>query len=316
MYQIARVIVDVPMEQPLDYRAGMEVPVGSLCVVPVGQRRQIGIVVGHAATSMLEESRLRPLGEVMPAPRVATSWLELCKFCGRVLPLSVGRGSFAGAAAAAAQPAQGAQEAGQVAPRRRRRSAGSSASPLALLHDAEDPAAEPGGRRASQAAAAAPAAGPALRAEQSAAIDRIVAAQGFAPFLLFGITGSGKTEVYLGAIERILARAAQVGERAQALLLVPEINLTPQLQARLRERFPGQRVLSLHSGLAPRERADAWMQAHLGHAQIILGTRTAVFASLPQLRADRRRRGARRLAQGPWRRAVFGPRPGGQARAA
>jgi primosomal protein N' (replication factor Y) len=123
-----------------------------------------------------------------------------------------------------------------------------------------------------------------LRGEQQDAIDAIARAQGFAPFLLFGVTGSGKTEVYLGAIERILRRGAERGEAAQALLLVPEINLTPQLQARLSARFPSHRVLSLHSGLPPRERADAWLAAHAGTAQIILGTRTAVFASLPCLR--------------------------------
>src|SRR5208283_2327893 len=122
----------------------------------------------------------------------------------------------------------------------------------------------PGAAGAAWAATAAP--GPALRTEQLAAIDAITGSNGFAPFLLFGITGSGKTEVYLGAIERVLLRSDQ----AQALLLVPEINLTPQLQARLCARFPLYGIVSLHSGLAPRERAAAWIQAHEGRAQIIL----------------------------------------------
>jgi len=119
-----------------------------------------------------------------------------------------------------------------------------------------------------------------LRDEQQSAIDAIASATAFSPFLLFGVTGSGKTEVYLGAIEQVLSRSPD----AQALLLVPEINLTPQLQARLSARFPRQRVVSLHSALPPRERAQAWMQAHEQRAQIILGTRTAVFASIPRLR--------------------------------
>jgi primosomal protein N' (replication factor Y) len=97
--------------------------------------------------------------------------------------------------------------------------------------------------------------------------------------LLFGATGSGKTEVYLQAVERLLAHEPQ----AQALVLVPEINLTPQLQARFRARF-GDQVTTLHSGLTPAQRLAHWLAAHLGRARIVLGTRMAVFASLPQLR--------------------------------
>ena len=104
---------------------------------------------------------------------------------------------------------------------------------------------------------------------------------GFTASLLFGVTGSGKTEVYLSSIERILeGRPA-----AQALLLVPEINLTPQLEARVRARFPARGVVALHSGLAAGERSKAWLAAHEGRARVVIGTRLAVFASMPQLAA-------------------------------
>jgi primosomal protein N' (replication factor Y) len=100
------------------------------------------------------------------------------------------------------------------------------------------------------------------------------------PFLLFGVTGSGKTEVYLQAVGRLFAQDAQ----AQALVLVPEINLTPQLQARFIERFGENAVVTMHSGITPAQRLRSWLAAHLGTARIVLGTRMAVFASMPRLK--------------------------------
>ncbi|MCU0765358.1 MAG: primosomal protein N', partial [Burkholderiaceae bacterium] len=117
-------------------------------------------------------------------------------------------------------------------------------------------------------------------AEQQQAVDAISSQRGFAAMLLHGVTGSGKTEVYLTAVERLLA----VDPQAQALLLVPEIGLTPQLQARLRARFAGGEIACLHSGLPAAERSAAWLAAHEGRARIVLGTRLAVFASMPRLR--------------------------------
>ena len=115
--------------------------------------------------------------------------------------------------------------------------------------------------------------------QQLFAIDLVANASGFAPHLLFGVTGSGKTEVYLRAI----ARTLELNAAAQALLLVPEINLTPQLESLLRARFPGEQVVALHSNLADAERAAAWLAAHEGRARIVVGTRLAVFCSLPRL---------------------------------
>jgi primosomal protein N' (replication factor Y) len=97
--------------------------------------------------------------------------------------------------------------------------------------------------------------------------------------LLFGATGSGKTEVYLQAVQSLLER----GGGTQALVMVPEINLTPQLQQRFEARFGQASVVALHSGMTPAQRLKAWLAAHAGHARIVLGTRMAVFASLPRL---------------------------------
>jgi len=111
--------------------------------------------------------------------------------------------------------------------------------------------------------------------EQQLAIDAIRAAAGFAPFLLDGVTGSGKTEVYLQAIADCLARGKQ------ALVLVPEIGLTPQTLARFRTRL-GVPVHALHSGLNDGQRATAWTAARRGQARVIVGTRSAVFVPLPE----------------------------------
>jgi primosomal protein N' (replication factor Y) (superfamily II helicase) len=123
---------------------------------------------------------------------------------------------------------------------------------------------------------------PHLTDEQREAVDAIRNARGFAPFLLHGVTGSGKTEVYLHALADLLAARPD----AQALVLVPEINLTPQFEAAFRTRFavlPPGAIVTMHSGLAEGERARNWLAAHTGRARIVLGTRLAILASLPKL---------------------------------
>jgi primosomal protein N' (replication factor Y) len=123
---------------------------------------------------------------------------------------------------------------------------------------------------------------PVLTDEQREAVGAISGAQGFAPFLLHGVTGSGKTEVYLHALAELLAARPD----AQALVLVPEINLTPQFEAAFRARFAAladDSIVTMHSGLAEGERARNWLAAHTGNARIVLGTRLAIFASMPCL---------------------------------
>jgi primosomal protein N' (replication factor Y) len=118
--------------------------------------------------------------------------------------------------------------------------------------------------------------------EQAVVLKHIATHSG--PFLLFGATGSGKTEVYLQCVQNLLAADPQ----AQALVMVPEINLTPQLEARFKARFAPlvgeESVVSLHSGMTNPQRLKAWLAAHSGSARIVLGTRMAVFASMPRLR--------------------------------
>ena len=110
-----------------------------------------------------------------------------------------------------------------------------------------------------------------LNQEQSEIYEKILGAQGFEAFLIYGITGSGKTEVYMHLIEQYVKNNGQV------LILVPEINLTPQLEDRFTSRFSSYSVISLHSQLTQKKRLENWEQAKNGKAQIIIGTRLSVL---------------------------------------
>ena len=113
--------------------------------------------------------------------------------------------------------------------------------------------------------------------EQAEVLAEMEGHVGFRAWLLHGVTGSGKTEVYLRLIDKALAIGKQV------LLLVPEINLTPQLEGRVRARFPDAGVVSLHSELAEAARERNWRAAFAGEARIVLGTRLAIFTPMPRL---------------------------------
>ncbi|MFM1806980.1 MAG: primosomal protein [Pseudomonadota bacterium] len=122
-----------------------------------------------------------------------------------------------------------------------------------------------------------------LNNEQVTVIEQLVKASQknkFETFLLQGVTGSGKTLTYLRWLSKVLEE-----ENSQVLIMVPEINLTPQLEESVRIAFPESSLVVMHSGLTDRTRADNWMKANAGEAQIILGTRMAVMTSMPNLRA-------------------------------
>jgi len=252
---IVQVVVDAPLPAALEYAlpagadgAGL---IGRCCVVPLGRRRVSGLIVGTAAQGSVNAARLRGVERVVDelAP-LGAHWLQLTRFAAEYYQHAWGE-----VAVPALPPALRAPPGprfGAVLQRMRAATLTQGAAPL--------PA-------------------PVLNDEQQAAVAAIDAAEGFVPHLLHGVTGSGKTEVYLEAAARRMARDA----RAQVLLLVPEINLTPQLESRLRARFPQLPVAVLHSGLAAGERSAQWLAAHEGRARLVLGTRLAVFASLPHL---------------------------------
>ncbi|RZL33893.1 MAG: primosomal protein N', partial [Rubrivivax sp.] len=256
---VVRVAVDAPQHSgltgPLDYASEQVLASGTLVRVPLGKRELLGIVWPGDAPQ--PEVDLRPVAAVFHAlPPLAADWCRLLDFAAGYYQRSVGE------LASAVLP-----------PQLRELSPDQLAARLRKLD-----------RKAAQPAAAAPVK-PALAPEQAQAVARLEAQMNEAapkPTLLFGVTGSGKTEVYLRAAEAALAAGRQV------LVLVPEINLTPQLEARFTERFAALlpqplAIVSLHSALTPAQRTQNWLAAHLGRARLVLGTRLAVFASLPDL---------------------------------
>jgi len=123
----------------------------------------------------------------------------------------------------------------------------------------------------------------ALNPEQQEIVDELVGRavhQKYSCNLLQGVTGSGKTLTYLRWLDKVLEVPG-----AQVLIMVPEINLTPQMEGAIQAAFPDKKVAVLHSGLTDRSRADHWLSAHTGEARIILGTRMAITSSMPNLKA-------------------------------
>ena len=249
------VLIDRPLPAPLIYRVDSLTHadvVGSCVVVPLGLRETIGIVVGVNTAPPIDVAKIRPIRRHLTgiAP-LSEHWLALTRFTADYY-----QGAWGEVAVPALPPllrkVPGPRFEASLA-RARKLSNAQSAGRQPLPHE--------------------------LTTEQSAAESAIASARGFAAFLLYGVTGSGKTEVYLEAIAARLKQSVST----QALVLVPEINLTPQFEERLRARFAGTPIVSLHSGLADGERTAAWLAAHEGRARVVLGTRLAVFASLPGL---------------------------------
>ena len=234
----------------LTYRCDRPLPAGTLVRVPLGRREVLGIAWGPTpADPTCAPEQVRPVTEVWDAlPPLDADWRDLVAFAARYYQRSLGE-----VALAALPPALRELTSTQL--QRRLKRAAPAPAPCA---DHPTPV-------------------PALTPAQADAVSAIEASE--RPVLLFGATGSGKTEVYLQATARLLAR----DPLAQALVLVPEINLTPQLEQRFRARF-GDAVTTLHSRLTPAQRLQHWLAAHRGQARIVLGTRMAVFASLPRLR--------------------------------
>ena len=223
---------------------------GTLVRVPLGKRETLGIVWDAATQDQaeVETSRLRPIATALSAlPPLTPAWRQLVSFAAGYYQRAAGE-----VALAALPPQLRELDSEQLARRLKRKTA------------------EPTASSTEQA--------PTLTPEQQTVMAQIAAQTG--PFLLFGATGSGKTEVYLRCVQQLLEDEPD----AQALVMVPEINLTPQLETRFAARFGAEAVVSLHSGMTNPQRLKSWLAAHSGAARIVLGTRMAVFASMPRLK--------------------------------
>ncbi len=257
------VVVEAPQHSgllgPLDYLSPQVLPPGTVVRVPLGRRVVTGVVwdqgadaEANPASQALTDAQLKPVAEVLTGlPPLPASWRQLVLFAAHYYQRSLGEMTL------------------MVLP-----------PELRQLDDTQ------WGRRLkrldkalAQGVADTGATGPELpelTPQQAQALEAL-AGPVDKPFLLWGSTGSGKTEVYLRQAQRALDAGQQV------LMMVPEINLTPQLEARVAERFAGRHIVSLHSRLTPAQRLRNWLMAHTGHADLILGTRLSVFTPMPRL---------------------------------
>ncbi len=310
---ILQIALDTPLRREFDYlppsdAAGRLPRVGVRVRVPFGRRQLIGVLVGIASESTLGAAKLRPAFEILDeTPVFDAATFELLRWAADYYHHPLGE-VIAAALPVALRSGAGADDttevwtlselglrqlehpAGRRAPQQRALLAWiAEHSPVA----AQDLAAAfkaphlrtlaARGWVNAHRVASAPArfdvhpSDVTLTGAQTLVVDSITGSLGnYAAHLLYGVTGSGKTEVYL----RVIAAALAGG--GQALVLVPEIALTPQLVERFRRRFSAG-VVALHSALTGSERRDAWRSAHSGAARIVIGTRSAVFTSLPRL---------------------------------
>jgi len=252
---ILRIALDTPLNSVFDYgwphEEGATPQVGQLVLVNFANREVTGLIVEIAQETTVPLEKLKNAIAVRhQLTPLSARWLALAGFAADYYQRPLGEVALPGVP-------KNLRTVSTVALDR-------ALKKLAKLAPPGDPA---------------PIGMPALNREQQEAANAIGGALGFTPLLLYGVTGSGKTEVYLQACAQVLARDPQ----AQILILVPEINLTPQLEGNIRARFPGLMLATLHSSLSEGERVLHWLAAHQGQARIVLGTRLAILASLPHL---------------------------------
>ncbi len=311
--QILNVAVNVPLSRLFDYRApaGRVVAPGTRVLVPFGRNRKIGVVLGHSPQAAIDDARIRPIIEVIdeaPLWRDADLWLlrftgdyyhhPIGEVVGAALPALLRQGkplypAIEMLAATDAGVATCVEELGKRAPKQallletlldaggdgldagtlnemlpnwRRSSRPLVDKGLVARFDARAPDFDDGMRDGGTQ-------GPELNPAQAEALETMRSQDGFGAFVIDGVTGSGKTEIYLSRMRDMIDQGRQV------LVLVPEIGLTPQLVRRLRERLGIEPAL-LHSGLGDLQRLASWRAARSGSAHLVVGTRSAVFVPL------------------------------------
>ncbi len=311
---ILKVALDVPLDRLFDYLdGGFSVQVGQRVVVPFGRRNVVGVVIEKSDSSEFALEKLKTIIQVFDDEQpIDSSTFSLLKFCADYYQYPFGQALLASLPTRLRQtePAvsrkqylysltpEGMGADPDLIPARQSvqrkvfaalQQSTMSESALKAISASWRQAIEAlrvnGWVHAEQVLAGFKSAieatpPPPLNDEQQLAVSAVAeAANTFKPFLLHGITGSGKTEVYMQILQQALA-----DNDGQALVLVPEINLTPQLEARFRNRLPHLPLVSLHSNLGESERLQNWRLAQSGQARIIIGTRLAVFTPIPNLK--------------------------------
>jgi primosomal protein N' (replication factor Y) len=291
---VLRVAISAPLRAPFDYLppeglTAQSVPLGTRVRIPVGRRETVGVVVGHADAPAVPAASLRRVQELLDAEALLDpALLQLLRWTADYYHHPLGE-VIGGALPVALRRGRPLLPRPPAPPRRTRRTRSRSGDAAAVTATAEHAeSADPARPEAAPLAATTPP-GPSpvtassateslsLSPEQAAAVAQLAAGAGrFGAFVLQGATGSGKTEVYLRAAAQTLESGRTV------LVLVPEIALTPQLVERFHRHLPVAMSV-LHSALTDAERLAAWRSAWQGHAPLVLGTRSAVFAPLPRL---------------------------------
>ncbi len=308
---ILNIVLDVPLNRSFDYLSGGFVArIGSRVIVSFAGRSLVGVVVGLADSSDFPIEKLKAVSHVFDDMVFNAESLKLLKFCAdyyhyplgqalmSALPLrlrqlkpAVSRKAFAYSllpnadlsqipvkkvvlhrilTALHTAPMLGAGELAFISSSWKKAILELKILGLVSEHEV----------LAVKASMPSSNVEPTLNDEQTSAIQEVLALTNqFKPWLLHGITGSGKTEVYIQILRQILQN-----NDAQVLVLVPEINLTPQLEARFRSRLSQYPLVTLHSNLSESERLQNWLAASTGAAKIVIGTRLSVFTPMPQLK--------------------------------
>ena len=320
---IIRVALDLPLSTLFDYvlEDGVAVEPGQRVIVPFGRKQMVGVVLECAADSNLAAARLKPVIRVLDdIPPLPDELLALLQFCSDYYHYPLGATilsalparlrccepvifkellhyslSASGRALDRSQFSKrkvvqqcifNALQAGSLSSAQLRELSPSAPTVLKAMLQAgwvecvaHAPSKLPIRLENVALVYQRPAFNNAhtLTAAQQFAVDAVAQSTGYGCFLLHGVTGSGKTEIYVHLMNRMLQQGGQI------LLLVPEINLTPQLENYFRSRFPDTELVSLHSGLSDGARTKNWLRAQSGQARIVLGTRLSVFTPLPQL---------------------------------
>ena len=261
---VVQVVVDKPLAQGFDYlwdQKGLGVPpeVGRMVEVPFGRSSLVGLVIKVSDHSEYDFAKLKAVTKVAPLPPLDSAVLRLMNFASQYYIHALGETII------------------PTIPQMWKKPDDWEKIPKKLAADEEKPK-----KKNKQEVVEGFIDEPHLNEGQKLALEklRINPANEFNAMLLQGQTGSGKTAVFLNWLSGIFEDTS-----AQVLLLVPEINLTPQLERRVRAYFPDKKMVVLHSGVSEKVRGIAWYEAMTGKAQIILGTRLAALTPLPNLRA-------------------------------
>jgi primosomal protein N' (replication factor Y) len=317
--KVAKIALDIPRSGVFDFAAPGIGPedVGRLAIVPWGPRKVAGVILEIADRTEVPDGKLRAIDHIQRDwPALTAADLALFRFCASYYHHAIGAVILNAVPPRLREPrplvipvprtfaltALGRERLAQAGRARalhriiedigagigdeqtlKTRHTGWAAKIARLMDEGcVDIAVQPAPGTAKPANRTTLVPGPALNAAQQTAVETINGAAGrFEQLLLDGVTGSGKTEVYLHAIVHAIARAN--GQGGQVLVLMPEINLTPQFLGHVNARLEGARVTALHSALNATERTERYLDAARGVSDVVIGTRLAVFTPMPRL---------------------------------